>query len=100
MHLLMNGTTDKRAARCQIATWATLEKKRQFGAVAASQGLSESKMLAVLVESVLARNPTNATSSEDAQRSRSGDRVTIRLRPGDGLLLRRRAEARGMNYTT
>jgi hypothetical protein len=86
--------------RQQIAVWAGPEKKARFAALAASRGLSQSKLLGLLVDAVLARNQVD--SVPEAQRGRTGrsDRVSLRLRPGDGRLLRQRAQARGMKYTT
>ena len=46
--------------RQQIAAWATPERKGQFAALAASRGLSESKLLGLLIDSVLERNPADA----------------------------------------
>jgi hypothetical protein len=84
----------------QIAAWATAERKNQFAALAAGLGLSESKMLGLLIESVLASNSADTGSDVDGPQQGDRDRITIRLRPGDGPLLRSRAHARGMNYTT
>ena len=91
---------DKRYTRQQIAAWATPERKNQFAALAASHGLSESKMLGLLIESVLASNSTDTRSEVDAPQYGDRDRITIRLRPGDGALLRSRAHARDMSYST
>ena len=88
------------AARQQITAWATPERKGQFAALAASRGLSESKLLGLLVDSVLERNPVDDAGDERHGETRDGDRITLRLRPGDGKWLRRRAQARGMKYTT
>ena len=90
----------KLAARQQITAWATPDRKGQFAALAASRGLSESKLLGLLVDSVLERNPVDDAGGERHGETRDGDRITLRLRPGDGKWLRRRAQARGMKYTT
>ena len=87
-------------ARQQIAAWATPETKDQFRALASSRGLSESKMLAVLIDSVLGSNPVDAEVENAVRGHDAKDRVSIRLRPGDGKLLRLRARERRMNYTT
>src|SRR5690349_5741923 len=86
--------------RQQIAAWTTPEKKNQFAGLAASHGLSESKMLGLLIQSVLTSNSVDAASAVDIPQYPERDRITIRLRPGDGSLLRSRARARDMNYTT
>ena len=86
--------------RQQIAVWAGPEQKAQFAALAGSRGLSQSKLLGLLVNAVLARNPVETAAEEAWGGAGRGDRVSLRLRPGDGKLLRARAQARGMKYTT
>ena len=86
--------------RQQIAAWATPERKGQFAALAASRGLSESKLLGLLIDSVLERNPNDEDGDERYGEAGKGDRITLRLRPGDGKWLRLRAQQRGMKYTT
>ena len=86
--------------RQQIAAWATPERKSQFATLAVSRGLSESKLLGLLIDSVLERNPIDEDGDESHGEARKGDRITLRLRPGDGQCLRLRAQARGMKYTT
>jgi hypothetical protein len=86
--------------RQQIAAWATPDRKGQFAALAASRGLSESKLLGLLIDSVLEHNPVDQTGHERQSGVGDGDRITLRLRPGDGKWLRLRAHARGMKYTT
>jgi hypothetical protein len=88
------------AVRQQIAAWATPDRKGQFAALAASRGLSESKLLGLLIDSVLARNPVDEAGDARLDEAGEGDRITLRLRPGDGKWLRLRAERRGMKYTT
>jgi hypothetical protein len=86
--------------RQQIAAWATPDRKGQFAALAASRGLSESKLLGLLIDSVLERNPLGPAGDARHAEAEEGDRITLRLRPGDGKWLRLRAERRGMKYTT
>ena len=88
------------AVRQQIAAWATPDRKGRFAALAASRGLSESRLLGLLVDSVLEHNPVDQAGDESHGKAGDGDRITLRLRPGDGKLLRLRAHARGMKYTT
>ena len=68
--------------------------------MAASRGLSESKLLGLLIDSVLERNPVDSVGDESHGEAGDGDRITLRLRPGDGKWLRQRAQRRGMKYTT
>jgi len=84
----------------KIAAWASAEAKAGFSALAASRGLSESKLLGLVIDAVLARNPINAGAEQQRGKAGKGDHISIRLRPGDGIRLRERARARGMNYTT
>ena len=86
--------------RQQIATWATPERKGRFAALAHSRGLSESRLLGLLVDSVLERNPIDESSEVRHDAAGEGDHISLRLRPGDGKWLRLRAERRGMKYTT
>jgi predicted DNA binding CopG/RHH family protein len=74
--------------------------KAGFAALAASRGLSESKLLGLMIDSVLARNPMSPAVEEHHGRQGRRNNISIRLRPGDRELLRLRARARGMNYTT
>src|SRR5262249_2585972 len=69
-------------------------------ALAASRGLSESKLLGLVIDTLVARNPIDAGAEQQKGRAGKGDRISVRLRPGDGTRLRERARARGMNYTT
>ena len=49
---------------------------------------------------MLARNPIEAAAEEVQGGAGRGDKVSLRLRPGDAKLLRVRAKERGMKYTT
>ena len=86
--------------RQQIAVWAGPEQKAQFAALAASRGMSQSKLLGLLIDAVLTRNPVDSLSEAQRDKAGRGDRVSLRLRPGDGNLLRQRAQARGMKYSS
>jgi hypothetical protein len=87
-------------SRSSITAWPTLDQKAGFAALAASRGLSESKLLGLLIDSVLDRNPVDEAGDERHGEAGQGDRITLRLRPGDGKWLRLRAQRRGMRYTT
>jgi hypothetical protein len=84
----------------KIAAWASAEAKARFSALAASRGLSESKLLGLVIDALLARNPIDAGAEQQRGKAGKGDHISVRLRPGDGTRLRERARARGMNYTT
>jgi len=83
----------------KIAAWASAEAKARFSALAASRGLSESKLLGLIIDAVLARNPSDAGAEQRGNVGKS-DHISVRLRPGDGARLRERARARGLSYTT
>jgi hypothetical protein len=83
----------------KIAAWASAEVKARFSALAASRGLSESKLLGLIIDALLTRNPIDAAAEQRGKPGKA-DRISVRLRPGDGTRLRERARARGMNYTT
>ena len=87
-------------SRSSITAWPTPDQKAGFAALAASRGLSESKLLGLLIDSVLERNPVHEAGEERQREAEEGDRITLRLRPGDGHCLRLRARQRGMKYTT
>ena len=84
----------------KIAAWASAEVKARFCALAASRGLSESKLLGLIIDAVLSRNPVHAGAEQQRGKVGKGDHISVRLRPGDGARLRERARARGLNYTT
>jgi len=88
------------AARSSITAWPDPEKKARFAALAASRGLSQSRLLGLVIDAVLARNRVDSVVEEPSYRAGRGDKVSLRLRPGDGKLLRQRARARGMRYST
>src|SRR5262249_42190127 len=84
----------------KIAAWASAEAKARFSALAASRGLSESKLLRLVIDTLLARNPIDVDAEQQRGRAGKSDHISVRLRPGDGARLRERARERGMNYTT
>ena len=84
----------------KIAAWASAEVKASFCALAANRGLSESKLLGLVIDALLSRNPIDAGAEQQKGKAGKGDHISVRLRTGDGARLRERAHARGMNYTT
>ena len=98
--ILIYGMDASAPVRQQIATWATPERKGRFAALAHSRGLSESKLLGLLIDSVLERNPIDESTEVCRDAAGEGDHISLRLRPGDGKWLRLRAEKRGMKFTT
>ena len=96
----MNSIAMRSDSRSSITAWPTSDQKAGFAALARSRGLSESRLLGLLIDSVLKRNPVDPAGDERQEEAGEGDRLTLRLRPGDGKLLRLRARRRGMKYTT
>ena len=86
--------------RSSITAWPGPEKKARFAALAASRGMSQSRLLGLVIDAVLARNRVDSVVEEPTHRPGRGDKVSLRLRPGDGKLLRQRAVARGMRFST
>ena len=78
-----------------ITARPTPEEKRLFAAVAAQRQISESALALIAIRALLeSQSPElrpSPSSSGPAQ-----DRITIRLRPGDRLAIRRRASERHM----
>jgi hypothetical protein len=86
--------------RPSITAWPAAAQKARFAALAARRGLSESKLLGLMIDSVLGSNPADRVGEARSVGARRVDHISVRLRPGDGEHLRLRAQARGMNYTT
>ena len=96
----MNSIALRSGSRSSITAWPTRDQKAGFTALALSRGLSESRLLSLLIDSVLERNPVDPIGDDRHGEAGEGDRITLRLRPGDGQWLRLRAQRRGMKYTT
>lgn len=72
-------------------------EKERFAALAARAGISESALAMIAIRDVL--NPDAKSIGETEPTPALGpatDRITIRLRPGDGASIARRAAERGM----
>lgn len=82
-----------------IATRAAFATKARFAALATSRGMTESRLLSLLIETVLEDNPPPADSTV-LNDSPATDRITLRLRAGDRALLDARAAARGMKTSS
>jgi hypothetical protein len=83
-----------------LSTWVNDDVKRRISAVAACQGISESALLRRLVEQMLASSGLDVSVPAVAQADTRAVRLTIRLMPGDCLLLRERAAARSIAAAT
>lgn len=86
----------KRPPPCITARPSVLEKMR-FRALALRSGMSESALALVAIRSLLGPDAkASETTATSMERLVATDRITIRLRPGDGAVIARRAAARGM----
>ena len=77
--------------------------KSQFAALAAQKNLTESSLLALIVEQVLGANLTIGVADpapDMPPNDAGGDRLTVRLRPGDRALVEALAAARRMKTST
>lgn len=86
-----------------IGTRVSSDTRARFAALAARHQLSESGLLAKLVDEVLTANMPAARESGEQRATRvssvdgvAEDRITLRLRNGDRTLAAERAGARGM----
>ncbi len=86
-----------------LGTRTSSESKARFAALAAQQGITESALLALLIDKVLAAN-TTTDEIDSAHRTRetecASDRLTLRLRPGDRTLADAMAAARRMKTSS
>ena len=84
-----------------ITVRLTPEEKRQFAELAASRGLSECALaVAALRASLIPGTLFLANIPSAPPREAATDRITIRLRPGDGAALEARAARRRMKAST
>jgi len=81
-----------------IGTRVPPETKARFAALAARHRLSESGLLAKMVNEVLRSN--SAGSRDSNADGVAADRITLRLRNGDRALAAQRAHSRGMKTGT
>jgi hypothetical protein len=79
-----------------LAARITPEKKARFAALAASRGMTESGLLIRLVDQVLDWNPEPVAPAVAGNGAHVNERISLRLRPGDGERIRERAFKRGM----
>jgi hypothetical protein len=82
-----------------LSAWVSRETKGRFAQIARLQGRSESALLKFMVEAMLATAtpPGDPTPVPEAAPS---SRLSVRLRDDDLLMLRDRAQARGMPAAT
>ena len=95
-------TSDRARSRLPtITVRLTPEEKRQFAELAASRGLSECALAVATLRALLIPGaPFVADIPNASPRQAATDRITIRLRPGDGAALEARAARRRMKTST
>jgi hypothetical protein len=71
-------------------------EKARFATLATASGLSESALAMIAIRKVLDPDAAPLRESVPPARGPATDRITIRLRPGDGESIARRAGQRGM----
>ncbi len=97
---VVNGTACRRPLP-SITARPTPAEKECFAALAAQRGVSESTLALIAIRALLESNSTAPMASKPVpQREPATDRITIRLRPGDGRLIDERAVLRGMKAST
>ena len=82
-----------------LSTWVPRGIKKRFADLARLQGRSESALLKSMVEAMIA-NAMPPTDPILVPQSAPGSRLSVRLRDDDLLMLRDRAQARGMPAAT
>ena len=83
-----------------LTTWVSQQTKQRFGALARQRDVSESALLKHLVELTLQTANLDGLKATVGEGGRRVERLSVRLRPDDQLLLRERARARGMPAAT
>lgn len=95
-------TSDRARSRLPtITVRLSPEEKRRFAELAATRGLSECALAAVTLRALLIPGtPSVIDIPSPSSREAATDRITIRLRPGDGAALEARAARRRMKTST
>ena len=83
-----------------LMTWVPRDVKERFGAWARAQGMSESALLKRLVLTLMPAERTMEDVVAAPEPLAPNGRLSIRLRADDLILLRDRAESRGMPAAT
>ena len=84
-----------------ITARPTLTEKERFAKLAAGSGVSESALALIAIRALLeSTDPSASTTAPESARQAATDRITIRLRPGDGRAINQRAAQRGMRAST
>jgi hypothetical protein len=98
----MSGRSSQTSGRSITARPSQAEKAR-FSTLAHAAGISESRLALMAIRAFVdADGKTQGAAEYDSatERVRATDRITIRLRPGDGAVIARRAKERGVKTAT
>lgn len=85
-----------RSSSPSITARPSRDEKERFAQVAHSRGLSESALALSAIRAVIQGDSGHSDASATSTRAPATDRITIRLRPGDGQAIARRAARRRM----
>lgn len=89
-----------KASLPSITARPSAAEKARFKELAMRAGMSESALALVAIRSLLdSDDKSSSTVSIPVERLAATDRITIRLRPGDGATIAHRAAARGMKVS-
>lgn len=84
-----------------ITARPTPDEKRRFAEIATRIGISESTLALIAIRAFLDSNNASVSApAPDVGNRAATDRITIRLRPGDGQAINQRAARRGMKSST
>lgn len=95
-------TSDRSRTRLPtITVRLSPEEKQRFAELAASRGVWECALAVATLRALLTPGASSALNTPSASRREAAtDRITIRLRPGDGAALEARAARRRMKAST
>ena len=94
-------TSDRASRLPTITVRLSPDEKQRFAELAASRGLSECALAVTTLRALLTPGTSSALNIPSASRREAAtDRITIRLRPGDGAALEARAARRRMKAST
>jgi hypothetical protein len=89
-----------RPTAASITARPSRDEKERFATLARARGLSESALALSAIRAVIATDSGSLDPYATSERTPATDRVTIRLRPGDGEAIARRAAQRGMKTSS
>ena len=89
-----------RSTAASITARPSPDEKERFATLARARGLSEAALALSAIRAVIATDSGSLDPYATGERTPATDRITIRLRPGDGEGVARRAAQRGMKAST